>query len=165
MNPLTQARLKKLVSYFPPTGQFCWVDSRNGAVKIGSVAGTLNKSTGYIHIKIDGKSYQAGRLAFLYMTGAFPKNLADHKNGLTNDNRWVNLRDATRQLNSANCRTYKNNILGSKGVFRQKGGKFAARIRVDGKSIFLGNFAEIKDAEAAYLARAQLQFGEFARAA
>jgi hypothetical protein len=51
-------RVDFLLSYDPETGKFFWRVSRY-KVKAGSEAGYLNRSKGYIEIKIDGKSYYA----------------------------------------------------------------------------------------------------------
>ena len=45
---------------------------KNGKIKIGDIAGCLNPK-GYLKIKINYNQYFAHRLAFLYMTGEWPK--------------------------------------------------------------------------------------------
>lgn len=60
---MTQERIKKLLKYNRDTGVFNWNDSRRGAVKIGSIAGT-KASNGYVVIKIDRKDYKAHRLTW-----------------------------------------------------------------------------------------------------
>lgn len=51
---------------------------------------------------IHGYHYKASRLAWLYMTGEWPKYEMDHINHVKDDNRWVNLRDVTPAENCAN---------------------------------------------------------------
>lgn len=46
--------------------------------------------------------YRSGRLAFLYMTGHWPEWDVDHKNRKRGDDRWKNLREATRSQNLRN---------------------------------------------------------------
>ena len=162
---LTQERLREILEYVPATGLFRWLDSRHGAVEVGAIAGGVNESSGYIHIKIDGKIYQAQRLAVLYMVGAWPTHMVDHENGKRSDNSWLNLREATRAQNSQNATTYKNNRLGLKGVFQQRNGRFTARIKVAGKSLTIGTFNTAEDASAAYATAAVHHFGSFAKVA
>ena len=54
-------------------------------------AGYIN-SDGYRIITIDGREYFAHDLAWLHMTGEFPKGEVEHINGNINDDRWCNLR-------------------------------------------------------------------------
>jgi HNH endonuclease len=49
-------------------------------------------SDGYRVIEIDETEYFAHDLAWLWMTGEFPKGQIEHINGIKDDNRWCNLR-------------------------------------------------------------------------
>ena len=124
---ITQSRLKEVLSYSPSTGIFEWIISTR-KTKPGQIAGWSDKA-GYIYIRIDKKLYAAARLAFLYMTGAWPRNgFADHINMVTSDNRWKNLRDATKKINQENRRkASSNNKSGFLGVSPYKG-RFIATI-------------------------------------
>ncbi len=95
---LTQAELKAVLHYDPETGIF----TRYGHNKCGS-----KTYQGYIGIGIKRKTYYAHRLAWLYMTGVWPSKEIDHKNRIRDDNRWVNLREATRSMQSRNRRDRK----------------------------------------------------------
>jgi hypothetical protein len=99
---LTQARLKELLHYNPDTGIFTWASAPNLSIVIGTEAGTGHE--GYIRIKLDGKSYLAHRLAFLYVDGYMPERQVDHKFGNTEDNRYRELRPVTQMCNSQNCK-------------------------------------------------------------
>jgi HNH endonuclease/AP2 domain len=108
-----------------------------------------------VTICVDRQHYLAHRLAWLYMTGAWPKDQLDHKNGVRNDNRWHNLRETTAQENAhnqddnskkANC--YSKHI----GVsWHKQRRRWRAYIKVSGKNRHIGLFDTEKAARAAYL--------------
>src|ERR1700730_6426271 len=102
---LTQERLKELLSYDPETGIFRWIakSSPFSNILIGDIAGSP-LAHGYLQIKIDGEQYLQHRLAFLYMLGRLPKGEGEHANLDKADNRWCNLREATRSLNHGNMK-------------------------------------------------------------
>lgn len=152
---LSQTRLRELLHYNPRTGIFTWrVNGRGRFMRAGTRAGTIRKN-GYRQICIDCVLYQSSRLAWLYMTGKWPKQLIDHRNRIKNDDRWNNLRSANYSQNGA------NNI--AKG-FEFTRGKYQARIKVNYQNIYLGRFDTAKQAHAAYLAAARKYFDTFARA-
>lgn len=149
---ISQLRLRELLTYSPVSGVFNRLTDNNRGCHIGDVAGSLH-GTGYINIYLDGKNYTAGRLAWMYMTGEWPRYDIDHVNGVKNDNRWHNLRDVSEHTNMQNERNVrKNNQSGFMGVhFRKERQKWVAQIRVDNKAIRLGSFDNPADAERAYL--------------
>lgn len=153
-------RLKHLLHYCPDSGVFTWKNPTTLWQKSGDVAGTLHHS-GYVYIRVDKKTYCAHRLAFLFMTNTFPSDQIDHINRIKSDNRWVNLRAATRSQNKMNS-TMKNNTSGKKGVtWKKSTGKWQASIRVNGKDYHLGYYADIEDAAVAYKNIARILHGEF----
>ena len=115
MIELNQSRLKELLAYDPDTGVFTRLVKSNRNVRIGAVAGTCD-SKGYGQISVDGKLYRAHRLAWLWMTGAWPVAQLDHRNGVRHDNRWENLREATNGENNQNAAIRSNNTSGFMGV-------------------------------------------------
>lgn len=149
---ITQARLKELYTYNPETGIFQRAKSIKGS-KIDAKVGTLTFK-GYIAIRADNKMYLAHRLAFLYMTGEWPKEHVDHKNEIKTDNSWTNLRDATRSENFRNTGARKNNKLGVKGVVKTPKGHYAVMFS-------LGTYNTLEEAKAAYAKMAILYHGEF----
>jgi hypothetical protein len=160
---LGQERLKDLLSYDPETGLFYWrVDPPVGPKRAGKRAGYLH-SLGYILIRIKGRDYPAGRLAWLWMTSQWPQAEIDHIDGDKTNNRFVNLREATRQENCRNRIRQKNNKSGFKGVSTARNGRYRARVTVSGKEIYIGGFCNPSEAHAAYLQWAGQLFGEFGR--
>lgn len=92
------------------------------------------------------------------------KELVDHINGNTLDNRRSNLRLATVKENTRNQQINKKNTSGYKGVsWYRKDCKWIARIKVDGKTLYLGSFKNPEDAYAAYCEAAAKYHGAFAR--
>lgn len=71
----------------------------------------------------------------------------DHINGRTFDNRKENLRKSRHEQNMKNCKMYKNNTSGHKGVYYSKReGKWKAAINIDKKKTHLGTFSNYEDA-------------------
>ena len=108
--------------------------------------------------------YKAHRLAWLYMTGEWPTGFIDHINGNRADNRYANLRSASRTENLANSTVYRAGKDTPKGVRQVPGGKWTARIQKNNQPIFLGRFDTADAAAAAYRTAAVNLFGDFARA-
>ena len=162
--PLSRSRLRQLLRYDPRTGWFTWRIQPNGRVPIGTRAGTIKKR-GNREIKIDGKFYQSGRLAFLYMTGRWPRQEMDHRSVDPADDRWSNLRPATHGQNGQNRTVFKGKKRNTpKGVSWHKGiGQYVARITVNKRTIALGSFDTAKEASDAYARAATARFGRFAR--
>ena len=75
----TQARLKQALSYNTKTGLFTWIEPRRGRM-LFSIAGHVDKSTGYRDISLDDRSYHAAKLAWLYVFGEYPECVVDHIN-------------------------------------------------------------------------------------
>lgn len=98
---LTQERLKMLVSYSPDTGEFVWVNPLRSFER-GKVAGTVMADGRYVMIKVSSIGFLGHILAWLYMTGEFPTVELDHEDGNGLNNKWLNIRPATRSRNNQN---------------------------------------------------------------
>lgn len=158
---ITQAYLKEILRYDPSSGEWIWLVSR-GCVRAGSSAGSVN-GDGYMQIKIDRRAYTASRLAVLYMTGEFPPHDVDHENRDRGDERWLNLRLATRRQNMGNRPRNRNNTSGLKGVYWcSQAQRWRATISINGRPRVLGNFRDKEAAGAAYQRAAAEVFGDFA---
>jgi len=159
-NVIALVRLKEVLRYDPDTGLFWWIIKRNGTIT-GKPAGVLGK---YVRIKIDGKSYSASCMAWLWMTGEWPTQEVDHKDLNKHNNKWENLRAATRSQNTTNIPRRKSGSNKYKGVTRHKhSGKWSVCITIDGKQRTLGRFHDQEKAAAAYAEAAKKHYGEFAR--
>ena len=161
---ITAERLKSVIRYDPGNGHCYWLIRVSNRIKIGDIAGHLNK-IGYMTIRIDGRLYQAHQLIWFYMTGSWVPEI-DHKDTVKSNNVWSNLREAKHRQNCTNVSIRSHNRLGVKGVcWCKKKKKYRATIVVNGKQRHLGYFDAIDLASAAYRSAAQEYFGDFARAA
>jgi hypothetical protein len=145
---ITQAELKKHLHYDPTTGVFTrLIHQRRSAA--GSVVGDI-KSAGYRYIGVCKCRYRAHRLAWLYMTGAFPTFQIDHDDGDRDNNRWKNLNAADNTSNGRNQRLRSNNTSGICGVYwRDDLNAWVGKICVDGETIHLGVFSNKAECAAA----------------
>lgn len=141
---ISQDDLKKLVSYDADTGKFTLTES-------GLPVKETKDSKGYVIVSINRRTYSAHRLAWLYVHGRLPKEQIDHINRIKDDNRLVNLREATNAQNAQNRDLYSTNSSGYVGVsFNKKSQKYEAYITLNGKRYRLGHHELAEDAANAY---------------
>jgi hypothetical protein len=161
---LTAERVREVLNYDPETGVFTWRKKTGRKAKIGKAAGVIH-SSGRVFMSIDGHKSFGHRVAWLHVTGEWPPEgmTIDHINGDCSDNRWSNLRLATRRQNQGNRKINKNNSCGVKGVYWvPKSGKWRASIVVNRRNKHIGTFDDKHEAGRAYMAAAERYFGEFA---
>ena len=126
---LTQSKLKQRLHYVPETGIFTRRVMSSHNARIGDIAGTV--INGYMRISVLSKLYYSHRLAFLYMTGKFPRFETDHINHIKSDNRWANLRRVTSLSNNRNRSKSPNNTSGVIGVhWCNTAKRWVARIKI-----------------------------------
>ena len=91
-----------------------------------------------------------------------PKGVCvDHKDGNTFNNTRENLRLCSQSQNLQNRRARQNTHL--KGItFRRDRNRWRARIKYNGKELYLGYYRTQEEAHAAYLEAARKYYGEFA---
>lgn len=149
-------KIRQHVRYDPDTGELICI-KRWHTVKVDDVMGTLCSN----HIYARMFNYQAyvHQWAYWFMTGEVPDEI-DHKNRIGTDNRWDNLRSATRTQNQANAVARKGKY---RGVHRHTyTPKWVATVTHYGHKIYLGLYENEEDAARAYNAAALNIFGEFA---
>lgn len=157
----TPKEIKALLRYDPLTGLLWWKnDSRLYRRKTTVPPG--HKSFGYVRITVHPRAYPAHALAWVIMKGRWPKREIDHRDMNRANNKWENLRLATRGQNRQNCKPFKNNKSGLKGVMRQAT-RWRAEINASNKRYYLGLFGTKEEAYAAYCAAASKLHKEFAR--
>ena len=144
---ITYQNLVEILEYSAETGLFKW--KKKISNRCSDVVGTKTEN-GYISIRINNKSYRAHRLAWLYVYKEMPNKFIDHINRVRDDNRIENLRLATQKQNNEN-RINTNKTTGIRGVFWDKErNKFASCISQNNKTIALGRYNTLKEAETAY---------------
>lgn len=154
---ITAVELRERLQYDPTTGLWLWLNSRRGGWN-GRPAGSID-AKGYRIIKIDGQSYKASRLAYLYMTGEWPADEMDHIDTKPWNDVWTNLRPATRVENIINRQMRRDNSSGVVGVcWHKANSKWVAQI----DKVYLGSFDTLEEAKAARDLAAKERHGEFA---
>ncbi len=166
MMKITPQRLHELFTVDIHNGRLFWKNPPWNHPRLkGMEAGCPRKGESgkeYWIIKIDKCSHYRGHLIFLAHHGRYPKPLADHRDGDSLNDRSSNLRDATILQNAWNHKTRRRKIALPMGVRFTAAGNFQARIGYRGTQIHLGAYDTAAKAEAAYRAKRQELFGEFA---
>lgn len=171
---ITHAQLLELISYDPDTGLF----RMRKATRIRPVGRVMNNNRLKIErggrkvrstsINIFGfKATRAGRIAWFYMTGEWPTAEIDHRDNDGWNQKWDNLREASRSQNQANTRRYKSNTSGKKCVFPsgRRIKPWRVQIQKDKRRISIGCFETKEAAHAAYVLAAARLHSDFSRAA
>lgn len=133
-------------TYDPETGRLFWAVDL-GRAKKGQEAGTITK-WGYRDVKLHDKKYKAHRIIWDMNN---PKDKLrnreqiDHINHNKLDNRLVNLRKVSAQINQQNMPLGKANTTGAVGVYRAGNG-WRALIMVERVQIYLGYFNTFEEA-------------------
>ncbi|MFN3046355.1 HNH endonuclease [Pseudomonas alloputida] len=158
---LTHERLRELLAYDPESGVFTWLQSKGTRVA-GKPAGYVCGDKG-IYIMVDKKGYRAHRLAWFYMTGAWPADQVDHIDRNQNNNAWANLREATAAQNSQNTSRSYRSVSGVKGVTWDKHEcMWRASITCNKVVHILGYFHNVQVAAEQVAAARERLHGEFA---
>jgi hypothetical protein len=163
MNRISHEQLLAEFSYDPESGIFCRL-VRAGRIQPGPIENVAT-GTGYVYLAIHNRKYLAHRLAWFYMIGRWPVEI-DHINGNKIDNRFRNLRPATRAQNEGNKFLRKDSSSGVKGVrWDDTKEMWYAYITTNGVMKNLGYHKEMANAIAARQRAALARDGEFFRAA
>ncbi len=154
---ITAEYLRQILHYEPDTGNF-FHKITSGQARFGQIAGCPRKQDGSWVMSVDGRTYHRNRLAWFYVTGEWPKNEIDHKNGDRSDDRFVNLREATHAQNAVNRGASKNSKTGIKGVYPTAEGRF----QVQCSKRHVGSYRTIGEARVARIKAETEAHGEFA---
>lgn len=108
-----------------------------------------------------GQGKYRGVFMHRQIINAKPDEIVDHKNFDKLDNQKHNLRVCTKKQSNRHTRHHNDAKNKYKGVFPRKG-KWAAKINVDKRQIWLGTYSTEEEAALAYDRAAEEYFGEFA---
>jgi hypothetical protein len=163
-SPQASEEIRRHVRYDPERGEFWWLLPRQGRQVDGQAGSVV--TTGKTHsqtvrvIFIDGRKYYAHQIAWFLMTGRWIPEV-DHVNQEPLDNRWSNLRAATRSEQNMNRKPIPGRLTGAS--FHKPSGRWQAYIKKDKKTLSLGYFDTAEEAHEAYLEAAKTLFGGFRR--
>lgn len=160
MPELTVERVRELFDYDPLTGVLTWKRSGPGR-RTNLVAGCPNR-IGYLVTRVDGTLLYNHRIVWLLVHGSWPAQQVDHINGVKDDNRLCNLRNASPKTNNENTLRAKrgtfSGVLGATWNARRR--CYTAQITSGGVNFNLGGFSTPEAAHAAYItAKRQLHAG------
>lgn len=127
----------------------------------GKEATSINGQS-YRQVRLDAQMYLQHRIIWKWMTGEEPPPFIDHKDCDRSNNRWINLRSATKSEQNWNVGISVSNSSGYKGVSRAHG-RWRANIKIGNVQKHLGLFPTAEQAAAAYKLAARNLHGAFYR--
>ena len=155
---INQSRLKELFIY-RDDGNLIRLADQGSAGKAGYKAG-CKREDGYVVLNVDGKQCLLHRLVYIYHFDYTPKCI-DHIDGNPSNNSIENLQDITLSQNQSKKKLQKNNTSGFVGVTWNKAyGRWTAKIKKNGKTIFLGNYKSFDGAKNSRIQAENKYFGE-----
>jgi HNH endonuclease/AP2 domain len=153
---LTQERLQEVLHYDSRSGEFRWRRQKDFEHRAGKIAGCSMRSD-YWCIHVDGRSYRAHQLAWLYMTGAWGRPRIEHRDGDPFNNRWRNLRLARCcDIVSRPPPRRRESSLFAGITLDRRSGQWAANISNGERVYSLGRFPTHEAAHEAYAMAARL---------
>lgn len=139
-------------------GKLFWKTSNNQH-PVGQEVGS-EQPDAYSRFTYKGKHWLLHRAIFYYHNGYLPKYV-DHINGDRSDNRIENLRPATASQNCYNQKGKGTKTL-PKNVFA-KCGKYFVALRLKGKLVRFGTYADLELADLVATEARDLYHGAYAR--
>lgn len=154
---ITVEWLRANYDYNPETGEFFRKPRKVGYKSLKG----KNRDYPLIMVTVGvGLSFYAHRLAWFYMTGNWPLEEIDHINNDSLDNRWSNLREATRSENTRNTNINSKNTSGFTGAYWANDHKHWFS-RIGKRGGYLGSFKTAREAGDAYERAAVKKYGKF----
>jgi hypothetical protein len=118
---INQQTLSEIFDYNKDTGKLIRKVSLGGGHLKGQEAGSLHLKSGYRRVFIQGKSFEEHKLIWELVTGTKPTVEVDHRDTNRSNNKWDNLRLATRNQNQHNASLRSDNTSGHKGIVFHNG--------------------------------------------
>jgi len=155
-------RVRELFRYEPNTGEFTWRVKQSIRIEKGDRAGvTVTRDTcQYLKLTVDYVNVYGHQVAWALMTGEWPTFEIDHRDSNGLNNRWRNLRRATRSQQLYNSRLRSDNTTGVKGV-SYNAHRNRYEVMLGGRH--LGRFKTLADAKFVRERAARRAHGEFYR--
>lgn len=159
---LSQKILHVLFIYDTQTGRLSWVDGLGKSKTYKGPIGYKVKG-GYLRVCIFSTMYLVEKLVWLYHKGYYPEKILDHLNGIPDDNRIENLREASSGENARNHSLHKNNSSGVRGIrFNKKDNIWIVSISCHKKVYYLGGTRDfIEDVYLRYTAEQCFDWDSF----
>lgn len=168
--------LRQLLRYAPETGKLFWLPrgpewfGPTGCVSwnarfAGQEAFTALDGGSAFHGFVLGAKCKAHRVIWALVTGEWPSDEIDHIDCDRKNNKWANLRSATRTQNQQNIRAHKDSASGARGLWQRPDGRWRVRIQANKVGHEIG-ISGCKTAAAIAYAKASAKLhGEFGRTA
>jgi hypothetical protein len=164
MKTLNQNTLRQLIKYDHKTGLMIWRYRDKKWFTAVRQWKTWNKLWAdqpcFINqrsqIKIFGELWSASGVIWKIATGKSPKHFIDHKDRNPHNNKWKNLRPATRSQNNANT-TRPRRKSGFRWVYCNKRGGWVVMVNKK----YLGYYADLNTAIKIARKAAKQKYGEF----
>lgn len=139
--------MRELLSYDPASGSLRWrVDRENGA-KAGEQCGHHGPR---YQVRIDGQKQAVARLAFVLMTGRWPRGVILVRDLDQGNHAWANFEHVSASERGHRRPVMSRSRTGVKGVTMEPNGSFRAAARIRGRLKYLGLHPTVSAAAAAY---------------
>lgn len=153
--------LARAFRYDPESGTLHRIQAAGRRAPVGPCG--RKTAAGYLVVRVWPGRFYVHRIAFKLMTGKDPDGEIDHANGDKSDNRWRNLRLASRSQNAANAvrQVGRSGLRGA--IYCRQTRRWIARATKEGRGVHLGRFNTPEEAHAAFASATVQLHGEFAR--
>lgn len=140
---MKELQQRYLDTYEYVDGRLYYKIKPNFRIKVGSLVGCKDSTSGYWRTKVDGKKQSIHRIVFLMFNGYLP-DMIDHIDRDLDNNRIENLRESNPKHNQLNVGVRKDNKLGLKNIYKNPY-NYTVRFQTDGRT-FQANCSTLEEA-------------------